>query len=350
MPGRDAGGQPARLILIDTADQLPGLLPIHGWSALMASDLVLVQPEDHPFVAHLELAELRHEIVPDSDERAKWIVARAQSEGEVAYLFGPTDDEGFTRTLGLEAAQAGVEVEVVYFMLAPKGVELLDLVRIVERLLGSSGCPWDREQTPATLAPHAVEEVYELLDAIASGDATAIREELGDVLFQVVIQAQVAEDAGDFAIDDVAKAITAKLVRRHPHVFGDVEVADAQEVVVNWERLKAAEKPERVSVFEGIPAALPALQLADTVQGRAERAGLALDLGDDADRARAELERFLAAATADEREAALGELLGTVVALGRRHGLHAEQALRAAVARFRRRVEAEGANGVSNAE
>jgi MazG family protein len=333
----------ARLVLIDTADQLPGLLPLHGWSALMASELVLVRSADHPFVGHLELAELRHEVVPDSDERAKWIVARARSEGEIAYLFGPADDESFTRTLGLEAARAGVEVEVVYFMLAPKGVKLLDLVRTVERLRGPGGCPWDREQTPATLAPHAVEEVYELLDAIASGDPGAIQEELGDVLFQTIFQAQVAEDAGDFTIDDVAKGITAKLVRRHPHVFGDVEVADSQQVIANWERLKAAEKPERASTFDGIPTALPALQLASTVQARAERAGLAAVLGDAEDRARAELERFLAASTADERELVLGHLLETVVALARRHGLHAEQALRAAVTRFRRRVEAEDA-------
>lgn len=332
----------ARLVLIDTADQLPGLLPLHGWSALMASELVLVRSADHLFVPHLELAELRHEVVPDSDERAKWIVRRADAEGEVTYLFGPADDEGFTRTLGLEAARAGVEVEVVYFMLAPKGVELLDLVRVTERLRGPGGCPWDREQTAATLAPHAVEEVYELLDAITSGDPGAIREELGDVLFQVVFQAQVAEDAGEFTIDDVAKGIVAKLVRRHPHVFGDVEVADAQEVIANWERLKATEKPERESVFEGVPAALPALQLASTVQGRAERAGLVPDLGDAAaDLARAELERFLAAGTAAEREAALGDLLGAVVALARRRGLHAEQALRAAVTRFRTQVEAE---------
>jgi XTP/dITP diphosphohydrolase len=329
----------ARLVLIDTVDQLPGLLPIHGWSALMASELVLVGAADHSFVPHLELAELRHEVVPDTHERARWIVRRTEAESEVAYLFGPADDESFTRTLGLEAARAGVEVEVVYFMLAPKGVELLGLVRTVERLRGPGGCPWDREQTPATLAPHAVEEIYELIDAIAAGDPDAIREELGDVLFQVVFQAQVAEDAGEFTIDDVAKGITAKLVRRHPHVFGDEEVADAQEVIANWERLKAAEKPERASVFEGIPVALPALQLADTVQGRAERAGLAPDLGG-ADRARAELERFLGARAAGEREAALGDLLGVLVTLARHHGLHAEQALRAAVVRFRTQVEA----------
>lgn len=340
MAWQGAGGGPARLVLIHTADQLPGLLPIHGWSALMASELVLVRSADHPFVPHLEFADLRYEAVPDSDERAKWIVARAQSEGEVAYVFGPGDDEGFTRTLGLEAARSRVEVEVVYFMLAPKGVELLDLVRTTERLRGPGGCPWDREQTPATLAPHAVEEVYELLDAIASGDPGAVREELGDVLFQTVFQAQVAEDAGDFTIDDVARAIAAKLVRRHPHVFGDVEVTGTQQVIANWERLKAAEKPQRTSAFEGIPAALPALQLAGTVQGRAERAGLAPPIGDPADRARAELERLLGAGTAEEREVALGDLLGAIVALARHHGLHAEQALRAAVARFRSRLEA----------
>lgn len=336
----------ARLVLIDTADQLPGLLPIHGWSALMSSELVIVRSADHPFVPHLEVAELRHEVVPTGSggtAPTKWIVGRAEAEGEVAYLFGPGDDEAFTRTLGLEAARAGVEVEVVYFMFAPKGIELLDLVSIEQRLRGPDGCPWDREQTHASLAPHAVEEVYELLDAIASGDPDAIREELGDVLLQVVFHAQVAEDADDFTIDDVAEGIAAKLVRRHPHVFGDVEVADADAVMANWERLKAVEKPERVGVFDGIPAALPALQLASKLQARAERAGLASKSGVEVpDRARAEFERFLAAGDPDERAEALGDLLVALVALARHHRLDPEQALRAAAARFRARLEPEG--------
>jgi XTP/dITP diphosphohydrolase len=328
----------ARLLLIDTADQLPGLLPIHSWSALMSSDLVLVASEDHPFVPHLDLADLRWEAVGDLEEPAKWIVRRAQAEGEVAYLFGPGDDEPFTRTLGLEAAREGVEVEVVYFMLAPKGVELLNLVRIEERLRGPGGCPWDREQTHATLAPYAVEEVYELADAIASGDAEAVREELGDVLLQVVFQAQIAQDAGDFTIDDVAAGIAAKLVRRHPHVFGDEQVATAEQVMANWEALKAAEKPERAGVFDGVPVALPALQLVAKLQSRAERAGLVAP-GDAEVRVRAELDRLRRTTQGDERAEVLGDLLAATVALAREHRVDPEQALRAAAARFRSRLE-----------
>jgi XTP/dITP diphosphohydrolase len=326
----------ARLLLIDTADQLPGLLPVHSWSALMSSELLLVRSHDHPFLVHLELAELRSEVVGDRDKPAEWIVGRAQAEGEVAYLFGPGDGEDFTRALGLEATRAGVEVEIVYFMLAPKGVELLGLVKVEERLRGPGGCPWDREQTHATLASYAVEEAYELADAIASGDPEAVCEELGDVLLQVVFQAQIAEDAGGFTIDDVAKGIVAKLVRRHPHVFGGQTVTGADQVIANWERLKAAEKPERTGVFDGVPAALPALVLASRLQARAERAGLVPAGGGQA-RARAQLDR-LSADEGDPAEA-LGELLAATVALAREYGVDPEQALRAATARFRSSVE-----------
>jgi len=328
----------ARLLLIDTADQLPGLLPIHSWSALMSSDLVLVRSEDHPFVPHLDLAELRREVVGSRAQPAQWIVERVRSEGDVAYLFGPQDGEDFTRTLGLEAARSGVEVEVVYFMLAPKGVELLDLVRITERLRGPGGCPWDQEQTHETLAPHALEEVYELAEAIASGEVDALREELGDVLLQVLFHSQVAEDGGSFTIDDVAKAVAAKLVRRHPHVFGDVEVTGTAEVLANWEVLKAAEKPEREGIFDGVPVAQPALALVAKLQSRAERAGRAPP-GDAEARVRAELDRLAHAGEAGEHTAAIGDLLAAVVTLARTHGVDPEHALRAAAQRFRSQHE-----------
>ncbi len=329
----------ARLVLIDTADQLPGLLPVHSWSALMSSDLVLVRSADHPFVPHLHLAELRWEAVGEPPSPAEWVVGRAQAEGEVAYLFGPDDDEGFTRSLGLEAAREGVEVEVVYFMLAPKGLELLSLVGIEERLRGPGGCPWDRDQTRATLAPYAIEEAYELADAIASGDTEAVREELGDVLLQVVFQAQIAEEAGDFTIDDVAAGIAAKLIRRHPHVFGDEQAVDADQVMANWEALKAAEKPEREGVFDGVPVALPALQLMSKLYSRAARAGLVAAGGAEA-RVRAALDRLAQAGERAEAPGdALGDLLAATVALAREHGVDAEQALRAAAARFRSRLD-----------
>ena len=354
-----------RLVLIDTADQLPGLLPLHAWSALMSSELVLVADEDHPFVAHLDMAELRFEVLPPLGEesvslagidlmgggdprlvrRARHVVQRVQETDEVSYLFGPRDDESFTQVLGMEAARAGIEVEVVYFMAAPKGLRLLELVGIEERLLGPGGCPWDREQDHRTLAEYAVEEVFELIEAIESGDAAHIREELGDVLLQVVFHAQIAEAEGRFTIDDVAGGVADKLVRRHPHVFADVQVADAAEVMANWDELKAAEKPEREGVFDGIPAGQPALGYVRKLQSRAAKTGFDWEAdGEAADRIRLELEEFLAAGSDAQREGEIGDLLMSVVGLARRHGVDPELALRGAARRFRTRFEAMAAS------
>jgi XTP/dITP diphosphohydrolase len=350
----------ARLVLVDTSDQLPGLLPMHGWSALMSSELVLVSDAEHPFASHLDLAELRFEVVPQLEgrapltrsdllaglspqqkKRAEWVVDRAREVGEVTYLFGPADSEGFTRTLGMEAARAGVEVEVVYFMVAPTGSTLLELVEVEQRLRGPDGCPWDREQDHRTLAAYAVEEVYELVEAIAGGDPEAIREELGDVLLQVVFHAQIAAEAGTFDIDDVARGIVDKLVRRHPHVFADTQVADADEVMANWEELKAAEKPERDGVFDGVPPAQPALGYVEKLQKRAAKVGFDWQAdADAAERIRSELVEFLGAADDAEREHEIGDLLMSVVALARRHGIDPELALRGAARRFRTRFEA----------
>ncbi|MDP8968920.1 MAG: nucleoside triphosphate pyrophosphohydrolase [Actinomycetota bacterium] len=348
----------ARLLLVDTADELPGLLPLHAWSALMTSDLVIVGSPDHPFVPHLQAAELRLEALPQSDEaaalsrvdllgglsptdkrRAEQVVDRVRQVGEVAYLYGAGDTEAFTRTLGMEAARAGVEVEVVYFTATPKGAALLDLVRVMERLRQPDGCPWDREQTHRSLARYAVEEVYELLDAIESDDPDAVREELGDVLLQVVFHAQVAEDRGSFGIDEVARDIVDKLVRRHPHVFSDVQVADAAEVVANWEQLKAAEDPEREDVFAGIPTAQPALGYSAKLQARAAKLGFDQQAGADREARRA-IDAVLAAQTDQERADRLGELLMSVVGLARRHGIDPEGALRGAARAFRARFEA----------
>lgn len=350
----------ARLVLIDTADQLPGLLPIHAWSALMSSELVLVADEAHPFVPHLEMAELRYEALPPLGEepvslagidlmaggdprlvrRAKHVVQRVLDTDEAAYLFGPGDGESFTQVLGMEAARAGVEVEVVYFMAAPKGLRLLELVGVEERLRGPGGCPWDREQDHRTLAEYAVEEVFELIEAIESGDADHIREELGDVLLQVVFHAQIAEDGGGFTIDDVAGGIADKLVRRHPHVFGDATVADAAEVVANWEELKAAEKPEREGIFDGVPAGQPALSYVRKLQSRAAKTGFDWEADiEAAERIRLELEEFLAAGSDAQREHEIGDLLMSVVGLARRHKVDPELALRGAARRFKERFE-----------
>ncbi len=152
---------------------------------------------------------------------------------------------------------------------------LADLVAVMDRLRSPGGCPWDAEQTHTSLLPYAVEEVFEVVEAVETGDRAALREELGDLLLQVVFHARVAAEDPDepFGIGEVAAGITAKLRRRHPHVFGDVEVSGAHEVHANWERIKKAEKA-RESALDGIPAGMPALARAEKVAGRASRAGL----------------------------------------------------------------------------
>ncbi len=155
------------------------------------------------------------------------------------------------------------------------GDEFARLIEVMDRLRSPGGCPWDAEQTHESLARHAIEEAYELADAIEGGTREDLREELGDVLLQVVFHARLAQEhpTDPFGIDDVAATLTDKLVARHPHVFGDVSVSGADEVHANWERIKGEAKT-RASVFDGIPAALPALQRAQKVLSRAGSAGV----------------------------------------------------------------------------
>jgi XTP/dITP diphosphohydrolase len=165
------------------------------------------------------------------------------------------------------------------------GTRLLELVEVIDRL--RTACPWDATQTHASLAPFLLEETYEALDALDSGDADAIREELGDVLLQVVFHARVAAERDDgtgYTIDDVAAGIIAKLTRRHPHVFSDVIVSGAEEVSANWDAIKSAERSAATgapsSAFDGVPAGQPALALTAAYQRRAERAGAPTQLAE----------------------------------------------------------------------
>ena len=152
---------------------------------------------------------------------------------------------------------------------------LRNFYEVVEKLRAPGGCPWDREQTHQSLAPYLLEETYELLEAINKGDDADMREELGDVLLQVFMHCTIAAEAGDgFDIGDVAEQVRQKMVHRHPHVFGDVEVAGAADVVVNWEKLKSSEKKTRESLLEGVPKTLPALAYAQAIQKRPARLGV----------------------------------------------------------------------------
>ena len=161
-----------------------------------------------------------------------------------------------------------------------KNSAINDLLKVMARLRSPTGCPWDREQDHLSLRFHAVEEVYELIDAIEAGDDPEMVEELGDLLLQVVFHCQLARERGAFDFDDVARHITDKLVRRHPHVFGDVRVKDVDQVWANWERIKKAEKHgtrhARPSALDGVPRHLPALLRAEKLAKKARQAGLSI--------------------------------------------------------------------------
>jgi tetrapyrrole methylase family protein/MazG family protein len=202
------------------------------------------------------------------------------------------------------------------------------------------GCPWDLQQTHETLKRFLLEEAYEALDALDDGEPHRLAEELGDLLMQIVLHAQVAEDGGEFVIEDVFHGIASKLVRRHPHVFGEVVVGGPDDVVRNWEALKKEERPD-APLLDAVPVAMPALAQAQSVQGRAAKAGLAPAAHDVA---------RLSASIADLSDAsdeaaldALGDVLFGIVALARDRDLDAEEALRLAIRRFRAHVaEREG--------
>lgn len=212
---------------------------------------------------------------------------------------------------------------------------------IIAHLRAPEGCPWDRKQTHASLRPYLLEETYEVLDALDSGDAVALREELGDLLLQIVLHAQIAVEAGEFTMADVIAAIHEKIVRRHPHVWGDVDVNSAQEVVVNWDRLKQAEKTENgapASRLDGVSRALPALSQAFSYQDRAARVRFDWDTIDPViAKVFEEIAELQAAQTPAEREAEVGDLLFAVVNWARWLGVEPESALRATNARFYRR-------------
>ena len=212
------------------------------------------------------------------------------------------------------------------------------LVSIVERLRAPGGCPWDREQTHASLKRNLLEECYEVLEAIDRSDPGPLAEELGDLLVQIVFHADIAEKNGEFNLADVVAAVNRKLLRRHPHVFGNVEVGDAREVERNWERLKAQERAEKgisKSPVQGIPKDLPALVYAQLMQDRVARAGFEWkDVSGVLDKVQEEVEELRRAGTDGERLHEMGDLLLVLVNLCRWLDFQAEDALRQANARF----------------
>jgi XTP/dITP diphosphohydrolase len=338
------------LILLVTSPRVaPGLLTLQAWDTLRAAARVLAPP-DHPQHAALVAAGIDVDILhtPD-DELARPLADATAAAGDrdVVWLAAPPAHPGGTSpvtALRAELDASAVPTEVLRGSADLPGARLLDLVTTMTVL--RTQCPWDAKQTHSSLAPHLLEEPYEALEALENGDHGAFREELGDVLLQVLFHAEVASERDDgtgYTIDDVADGIVAKLVRRHPHVFADVAVTGAAEVALNWDEIKKAERaqqsatdPAQISALDGVPFGQPGLSLASQLQGRAARAGLPDDLLiEPAEPAQAD---GTGDGQRDAQRDALGDRLFALVASARAADLDPELELRAAARRYAERV------------
>ncbi len=346
-----------RVVLVETSEALPGLLPFQSWDALAAADVVYARdPERHPAHQHLYFAgvdverleparlaaaemDLTQPGSPEDRRLAKALLERAAEAGTATFLLGP-EDERFVPIVSVASPRYDAEVEIVFFAQQPRGAELLRMVEVMARLRDpDNGCPWDLEQDHRSLLHYLIEEAYEFIEAVEGEWDPHIEEELGDLLLQVLFHAQVASDRGAFTIDDVSKGIADKLIRRHPHVFADGDAATPEEVQANWDELKKQEKPEREGPFDGIPTALPAALLAEKFQRRAAKLGFDWPDTDGPMAKVAEELAEVAAAGADEVRDEIGDLLFAAVGVARKHGVDAEEALRHATTAFRGRLE-----------
>ncbi|WP_347059416.1 MazG family protein [Blastococcus sp. HT6-30] len=294
-------------LAVTVSPHLPGLLSPAGWRAVSSGRPLAALPGAAGTAEVLRADGLAVLDVPAVD-------AAGALDGDVVLL--------------VPVGEPVPGAEVVVAAPEPAGVRLLDVVAVMDRLRSPGGCPWDAEQTHASLRGYLLEEAHEAYDAIVDDDPAAMREELGDVLLQVVFHARVAAEAGEerrFDVDDVAGDLVDKLVRRHPHVFGDAGPRDVAQVEAGWDEIKKAEKQRR-SPTEGVSRSQPAASWGAALVRRAGRAGLATP-------APAEL-------TVDSPEA-LGERLLAVVAAAEARGWDAEDALREAVRRYAGELDAE---------
>jgi len=301
----------SRLVLVQaTPRTAPGTLTWAGWAALQTAEAVRVRGLDDAWRAALTGAGVRLRDVTD-------VASVAEPQGT---WFDTGDDEELVTSMARAAVARGVELEVVMGSYDLPGSRLLDLVQVMDRLRSPGGCPWDAEQTHSSLLRYLVEEAYETVEAVETGDREHLREELGDLLLQVVFHARIATEhpTAPFSVDEVAAGIVEKLVRRHPHVFGDAEAPTAEHVEASWEQLKAAEKG-RASVLDGIPPSMPALARTDKVMTKAARLELPLpapaEVGED-----------------------VGEHLLAVVSAARAAGVDPEAALRESLRRLEIRL------------
>ncbi|MEV7329133.1 nucleoside triphosphate pyrophosphohydrolase [Micromonospora sp. NPDC093244] len=305
----------ARIVLLVTSPRLPaGLLTAAAWDVVRQHP-VLCGAESELVTA---VRQAGAEVTVVDGPATQRLLDTVAAHGTAVWLAGPAGDEALARELGLRLAREPglAEMELMYGSWDPPGARLLDAVAVMDRLASPGGDPWKRAQTHRSLAPYLLEESYEAYDAIGADDTDALREELGDVLLQVVLHARLAEELPEgerWTIDDVAGGLVDKMIRRNPHVFAGAEAGTLEEITANWERIKRAEKA-RDSILDGVALSQPALALAAQILDRAARIGLAVPPP-------------LADTQVDE-EARLGASLLATVAAARQAGLDAESALR----------------------
>ncbi len=280
-------------------------------AAELKSTLTAVYPDDHP----VKLVHAAGTADMTVEELALFEIDRSPSIGITTALYVPP--------------------------LSPEN-SFEGFVEIIARLRAPDGCPWDREQTHLSLRKHLLEETYEAIEAIEAGDGSKMAEELGDLLLQIVLHAQIGFEEGDFGMVDVIRGISEKIIRRHPHVFGEVNVSGVSDVLGNWEKLKAEERKENGeserSLLAGVPLALPSLTQAFELQDRAARVGFDWPSEDGVvDKIAEELGELDRAKTSAEFEDELGDVLFAVVNLARWHKVDAESALRGTNSKFRKR-------------
>ncbi|MGX6602700.1 MazG family protein [Micromonosporaceae bacterium Da 78-11] len=274
---------PRRIVLLVTSPRLPaGLLTAAAWDVVRAHPVFTAADSAQADALRVTGATVTV-VEPDPAQ----LIAAVAEHSTVVWLAGPVGDQDFARRLGMRLARepALADLELMYGSWDPPGARLLDAVTVMDRLLSPGGDPWKRAQDHRTLAPYLLEESYEAYDAIEAGDTDALREELGDVLLQIVLHARLAEELPAderWNVDDVAGDLVDKMIRRNPHVFAGQTVSTIEEITENWDRIKKAEK-SRDSALDGIALSQPALALTAKILQRTQRAGLSVPLPDGPD-------------------------------------------------------------------
>ena len=327
-------------------------LSFGAWDMLASTPgLIFTRAGSHAALARLEAAGIQCGVALDdsSDADAVERVLKAARAGDALYAVPGHPLLGDSTCIPLVEALRREEIPLRVFAPAPlpadTPADFDALAEVMARLRGPEGCPWDREQTPLSLRKYAIEEAYEVVEAVDSGSPAKLSEELGDLLLQVVFHAQIASETGAFTLRDVSRHIVEKLVRRHPHVFGTVTVSGSDEVLTNWQRIKRSEPgyEDRVSILDGIPVGLPALMRAAEVSKRVVKAGFewpnTSEVLDKVEEEIAELRAEIASGQTERAGDELGDLLFTLVNVARCLGVDSEDALRRMTLRFAARFK-----------